>query len=210
LISLSVLGFPIGLSSNSDFFPWSESFSDLVSVISFLNFDMALDLLLRRTQGNLLLQNELNRIAVTSPETQIRMAANFLRMSDVTSDIHDRSQPFTGAVFDSIVDLYHRELTRHGAASPRLLDTDLRDLTRQDLTLFRDMTAQAFDTRPLLFKQALTFARDVIGQALANSLKSLDLERFDFAQAAAALIKAAPAGAADILKSNFEWREIAP
>jgi hypothetical protein len=208
LIGLSVLGIPQGISRESDFFPYAEAFSDLVSLISFLHFDSAIERLLRRTKGNLLLYNELNRFAETSPETQIRLATNFRRMSEVTTEVHDRSLPFVGAIFDSIVDLYHRELVSSGCAEARLLDVDLRTLSQDEWIWFRELTAEAFNAKPLLFKLALVKARDLVGQALASSLGVLDPNTLRVDQAARAIVNAAEGVAAESLEENFIWREI--
>lgn len=209
LISLSELGLPSGLDTDSDFFPYTESVSDLISLISFLHFDSALDRLLRRTQGNLLLYNELNRFAETSPETQIRRATNFRRMSEVTREVHDRSLPFTGAMFDSVIELYHSNLVANGCADADLLDLDIRQLSRAEWDWFAELTADSFRTRPLLFKSALTAARDAVGQALAASLPLLRVEGLLLAEAAQAVIAAAERGpAAQVLETNFAWREI--
>ena len=179
LIILSETGVPVGVPRESDFFPFSEGFSDCVSLISFLYFDSAIDRLLRRTRGNLLLFNELNRFAETSPETQIRLATNFRRMSEVTRDPHDRALPFVGAIFDSIVDLYHRNLIANGCAAPRLLGDNLRDLALDEFERFRELTAEAFRARPLFFKLALAEARDQIGQALGGALENARCAHID-------------------------------
>ncbi|ATU95866.1 hypothetical protein BLM14_29485 (plasmid) [Phyllobacterium zundukense] len=207
-ISLSQTGIPGGIPREADFFPFSEAFSDLVSLISFLHFDSAIDRLLRRTKGNLLLYNELNRFAETSPETQIRLATNSRRMSEVTSQVHDRALPFIGAVFDSIVELYHRQLVANGCADERLLHVDLRQLTLDEFDGFREMTAEAFKYKPLFFKLALITARDQVGRALAASLRSLDPNTLSLEQAAGAIISAAEGSAAERLEENFAWREV--
>jgi hypothetical protein len=208
LISLSETGVPTVSSREADIFPFAEAFSDLVSLISFMHFDSAIDRLLRRTQGNLLLYNELNRFAETSPERQIRLASNFRRMSEVTSEVHDRSLPFVGAVFDSIVEIYHRQLVATGCADTRLLDVDLRDLTLDQFDQFRQLTAESFRARPLFFKLALINARDAVGKALAASLRTLDPNTLRLNQAANAVIIAADSMAAERLEANFAWREI--
>lgn len=208
LIILSETGFPARTAGDSDFFPFAEAFSDCISLVSMLHFDSAMDRLLRRTQGNLLLYNELNRFAETSPESQIRLATNFRKMSEVTQDIHDRALPFVGAVFDSIVELYHRDLVSHGFAAQQLLDIDLRDLTRDEFNRFRAMTADAYATRPLYFKLALIAARDAVGQALARALGQLDPTTLRFDQAARTIVASASMTAADPLEANFRWREI--
>ncbi|MGZ2427321.1 hypothetical protein ACVIRM_006345 [Rhizobium laguerreae] len=208
LITLSQTGLPNTLSREADFFPFSEAMSDSISLISFLHFDSAIDRLLRRTKGNLLLYNELNRFAETSPETQIRLATNFRRMSEVTSEVHDRSLPFLGAIFDAIVELYHRELVASGCADHRLLSVDLRDLTLDELDWFRQSTAAAFRDRPLFFKLALTKARDSVGRAIGGALHSLDPDTMRLRDAARAIISAADVATAAQLEENFAWREI--
>jgi hypothetical protein len=208
LIIFSEIGVPVGASRESDFFPFSEGFSDCVSLISFLSFDSAIDRLLRRTQGNLLLYNELNRFAETSPETQIRLATNFRRMSEVTRDPHDRALPFVGAVFDTIVELYHRNLVANGSAARRFLDVDLRNLTLDEFDRFRELTAQSFRTRPLFFQLALEKARDDVGRALGTSLKKLDARTLTFNQAARSIVDAADGAVAETLSASFAWREI--
>jgi hypothetical protein len=60
-----------------------------------------------------------------------------------------------------------------------------------------------------LFKSALTAARDQVGQALAASLPLLRVEGLLLAEAAEAVIAAAGRGAAaQVLETNFAWREI--
>ncbi|MBV7520414.1 hypothetical protein [Ensifer sp. ENS12] len=208
LIMLSETGVPTVTSPDGDFFSFSEAFSDCVSLISFLHFDSAIDRLLRRTRGNLLLYNELNRFAETSPETQIRLATNFRRMSATTREVHDRALPFVGAIFDSIVALYHRDLVANGCADRRLLDVDIRELARDEFDTFRQATAAAFGTKPLYFKRALTAARDAVGAALATSLSTLDLNTLRLEQAAEAIVASADGPAAELLEENFAWREI--
>ncbi|MBP1883222.1 hypothetical protein [Sinorhizobium mexicanum] len=207
-ILLSEAGIPTAPSRDSDFFPFSEAFSDVVSLISFLHFDSAIDRLLRRTRGNLLLYNELNRFAETSPETQIRLATNFRRMSETSREVHDRALPFIGAIFDTIVELYHRELVARDCADTRLLDFDIRDLELDDFDRFRQMTAGAFQVKPMIFRLALTAARDAVGQALAGALQVLDPNTLRLDQAANAIISAAGGATADVLEANFAWREI--
>lgn len=208
LILLSETGVPTGISREADFFPFSEAFSDAVSLISFLHFESAIERLLRRTRGNLLLYNELNRFAETSPETQVRLATNFRRMSEVTREAHDRALPFVGAIFDTIVELYHRELVARGCADRRLLDVDLRELDQTDFDRFRAATAEAFQAKPMIFELALTAARDAVGQALAASLRRLDPNTLRLQEAASAVVAAARGVAAELLESNFAWREI--
>lgn len=138
----------------------------------------------------------------------MRLATNFRRMSDVTGEVHDRALPFVGAIFDTIVELYHRELVARDCADSRLLDIDLRGLSQRDFDEFRAATAEAFQMKPLIFELALASARDTVGQALGASLRTLDPTTMRLDQAATAVIAAAQGGAAEVLEANFAWREI--
>ncbi len=96
-ILFSLFGMPQDGSGGGDFGAFHEASADLISLLSFMNFDSGLDRLLRHCDGNLLVLNELNRIAELTGDRQIRLAGNARRMSEVTDEIHDRSRPFTGA-----------------------------------------------------------------------------------------------------------------
>jgi len=114
----------------------------------------------------------------------------------------------TGAVFDSIVEIYHRQLVATGCADARLLDVDIRDLTRDQFDGFRKLTAEAFQDKPLFFKLALTFARDAVGGALAMALRKLDADTLRLNQAADAIVMSAKGTSAESLEANFAWRQI--
>jgi hypothetical protein len=129
LVLLGALGLPDN--RGQDFLAYHESVADLISLMGLLNFDSALDRILRRTRGNLLISNELDRLAELSDSKQIRMASHSLKMSDVGFEVHDRSRPFTGAIFDTGVEIFQLLLCERGLAK---LDTrTIRDV-RSDLT----------------------------------------------------------------------------
>lgn len=211
-IQFSTMGVPETVGGNSDFGAFHEAGADLVSLLSFLSFDSGIDRLLRRCDGNLLVLNELNRIGELSGDRQIRLACNDRRLSDVTQEVHDRSRPFTGAVFDAIVDLFHAILAGEGIADERLPGIDIRDVGPAVLHDVSAVTRSAYRDRPLLFKSALIEARDRVGRALAGAWRLLDPSTVTFFDAAEAMIEAAgrrdPA-LADLLAVNFRWREIA-
>lgn len=129
-------------------------------------------------------------------------------MSAVTHEVHDRALPFVGAIFDSIVAIYHRDLVANGCADSRLLVVDIRELARDEFDTFRQATADAFSIKPLYFKLALTAARDAVGAALATALRTLDPNTLRLDQAANAVIAAADGAVAELLEENFAWREI--
>jgi len=129
-------------------------------------------------------------------------------MSQVTTEAHDRSLPFLGAIFDTIVELYHRELVASGCADHRLLSVNLRDLTQDEFDWFRQTTAEAFRDKPLFFKLALIKARDSVGGAIGAALHKLDPGAMRLGDAALAIVSAADIRAAAQLEENFVWREI--
>ena len=135
------------LQSMRDYAPFHEASADLISLLSFLHFDSGLDRLLRHCNGNLLVLNELNRIAELTGDRQIRLASNARRQSEVTEEIHDRSRPFTGAVFDTIVDEYHARLVGEGLADERLLEIDINDVGEDAMRRISDFTTESL-SRP--------------------------------------------------------------
>lgn len=208
-ILFSLLGVPEGGAGQGDFGAFHEANSDLISLLSFMHFDSGLDRLLRHCEGNLLVLNELNRIAELTGDRQIRLAGNARRMSEVTAEIHDRSRPFTGAVFDTIVDGFHERLVARDLADEGLLDIDIREVGAAQMRNLSDFTATAFRARPYLFKTALIEARDEVALALMRTWTRLDPERLSFATAADILCGVAQSdGLAGRFETNFRWREI--
>lgn len=210
-VLFSMFGFPSGNPSVGDFGPFHEANADLVSLISFMHFDSGLDRLLRHCSGNLLVLNELNRIAELTGDRQIRVASNSRKLSEVTSDVHDRSRPFTGALFDTIVDDYHLRLVREGLADERLLDIDIKDVDSEMMLRISEFTTRAFRARPFLFKSALTQSRDGVALALARMWALLDVDSLTFGAASKTLIdqgmKISPF-LGKKLEENLAWREL--
>jgi len=207
----SLFGMPEDGLRVGDFGPFHEACADLISLLSFLHFDSGMDRLLRHCRANLLVLNELNRIAELTGDRQIRIASNARKMSEVTEEIHDRSRPFTGAVFDTLVDLYHAGLVRQGLADERLLGLDIREVSEADMRQISSFTSEVFRTRPLLFKSELIKARDEVALTLAFAWPRLHADNLTYAHAADAIIASAenigPA-AARSFDENFRWREI--
>lgn len=208
-ILFSLYGAPASGLSSGDFGAFHEANADLISLVSFMHFDSGLDRLLRHSQGNLLVLNELNRIAELTGDRQIRLAGNARRLSEVTGEIHDRSRPFTGAVFDTIVDGFHWRLAERGLADEELVDIDIRAVDAARMRRISQFTAQAFRARPYLFKTALIEARDEVALALARTWPRLDPDTLNFADAADLICRSARSAAlAARFETNFRWREI--
>jgi hypothetical protein len=210
-ILFSLFGFPTGGPAAGDFAPFHEANADLVSLLSFMHFDSGLDRLLRHCNGNLLVLNELNRIAELTGDRQIRLACNSRKISEVTNEVHDRSRPFTGALFDTIVDGYHARLVHEGLADEQLLDIDIKDVDADTMQEISDFTTRAFRARPFLFKSALTQSRDDVALALARTWPKLDADGLTFAQASETLLdqgmKINPF-LGKKLEENLTWREL--
>ena len=210
-ILFSLFGMPEDGSSGGDFGAFHELSADLISLLSFMNFDSGLDRLLRHCDGNLLVLNELNRIAELTGDRQIRLAGNARRMSEVTDEIHDRSRPFTGAIFDTIVDCFHLRLVQQGLADERLLQVGVRGIEEDTLRSISQFTAAAFRSHPFLFKTALTDARDDVATILSSAWPMLDPNNLEFREAALTLLGEADKRNVTFtykLDENLAWREL--
>ncbi|HSI40911.1 MAG TPA: hypothetical protein VLA00_10225 [Xanthobacteraceae bacterium] len=213
LIVFGVMGVP-RREPPLDYYAYHEAVADFIALIGLLHFDTALDLILRRTRGNLLLTNELDRFAETSDEKQVRRFSHSLRMSDVGMEVHDRSKPFAGALFDTLIEIYQTLLFERGLSALDPSDVwDLRqDYSEQEMDELFDLPAQDYEIRHFAMKSALEEARDLLGETLAASWQRLDPDTLTYPAAAAALVDAAQHGRAaryaERVKDCFIWREI--
>jgi hypothetical protein len=108
LIVFALLGTPPLEAVEDDWFGMQESLADLVALIACTHFDSVLVRLLASTRGNLYAPNELNAFAELDTVDRIRDASNPRRLREFAAgwdDEHDLSEPLTGAVFDTWVDL---------------------------------------------------------------------------------------------------------
>ncbi len=214
LVLFGMLGLPEREDAGTDFLAYHEAVSDCLSFISLLHFDTALDRILRRSRGNLLIANELDYLAELSVEKSVRTASHSLRMSDVGSQLHDRSKPFTGAVFDTLVEIYHLLLVERGIAH---LDTrqygELRhDLPHEEFEREMAISAEEYEWRHFAAKSALIEARDMVGEMLTASWALLDPDGFALRDGADAFLSIARSSRAlrftDRIQENFAWREL--
>ena len=214
LILLSVLGLPKGDPASTDFFPYHEAIADFISLLGLLQFDTAVDRILRRTSGNLLIHNELDRFAELSDEKQIRSFNNSLRMGDVSDDVHDRSKPFAAALFDCLVEVHQRILFERGVSDidprryshlrqqmpPAIIEKSLRD------------SRIGYEIIHFATKAALQEARDIVAESVIRSWDRLEPDCLTFREAALAFLETANAGRGDRYVGQFEdcmnWRNI--
>jgi len=211
LVLFGLMGVPRDWHRVPAFGSFHEAFADLTALLGLLHFDTAVDRLLRRTQAELWLRNELNRIGELMDERQIRVASHSYRVGDGSDTVHDRSRPVTGALFDWLVDIYVDRLGDQGVIEGSLIrrlhadspfDDDLVDAAEGTFM-------QAFRIAPFAFRAALQDARDVLGGTLAAAVGRLDPETLSFADVAEALLTSAEVGRAtsvDRLEECLAWR----
>jgi len=215
LVLFGALGLPRVNAPNPDFRAYHEAVADFISLLGLLHFDTALDRILRRTRGNLLIVNELDRFAELSDEKQVRRFSHSLRMQDVGSEVHDRSKPFAGALFDTLIEIHQVILFERGLTGldPRDFAYLRKELSQGDLERELRVSGQDYALRHYAVKAALTEARDILGQALAQSWSYLDPDRFTMSAAREALMAAAQSPRArpyaDRIADNFAWRGLA-
>jgi hypothetical protein len=213
-IMFSEMGIPPIESRSTHFYGFHEACADLTALVSAMHFESVTDRLLRATRGNLYTLNELNRVAELSDHRQIRIASNSSRLSDVSEDdVHDLSRPFTGAVFDIMVEIYLQSLHERGLIDRSLARASYGEAAGGWSTRrVQDAFDEAYGTRHYAFKSALSDARDLVGERLAYVWKTLSPDYLSFAGAAEAFLDA-DARLGDgrwqqAIVESFAWREI--
>lgn len=210
LVLFRALGLPRLSEPNADFFAYHEAMADFISLIGLLHFDTALDRILRRTRGNLLIMNELDRFAELSDERQVRRFSNSLRLRDVGEEVHDRSRPFAGALFDTLIEIYQVILFERGLTrlNPRDFAYVRLEMSQHKLEL--QISGPDYELRHYALKAALIEAREIVGESTMQSWRHLDPDHFSLSAAKEAIVLAARTGRgrayADRIADNFAWR----
>ncbi|GAA4959247.1 hypothetical protein [Actinoplanes utahensis] len=192
-----------------------ESAGDLVAIVASLHFHSLVDQLLDSTKGNLLTVNGLDRVGELSNSREIRVALNSRRMSDVSDQPHERSLPLTGAIFDTMVEVFQQDLVDR-----KLITEDLRNRSTHlpgneaDLRQIQGEFATAYAGNESAFKESLLMARDYLGRLLAITYSSISADFLTYHGMLRAILDAdreLTMGAhAQIIRECFAWREIAP
>jgi hypothetical protein len=217
-IIFSEVGVPSSpLDRGVDYGGFQESCGDLTAIVALLHFHSFVDQLLAETRGNLLTVNGLDRVGELSDSRQIRVALNSKRMSDVGQEPHDRSLPLTGAVFDTMVEIFQKALVARG-----LITQDLRDASNNVPTetvgldpdeIQRQFTA-SYTGHEEDFKTSLLEARDRTGRLLALTWGQLSPDFLTYHDVLRGLIRAdrelTDGDDQQIIRDSFAWREIAP
>lgn len=214
LLVFAEMGMPMSDTPQREYFGYHEGIADMIALVSLMHFDSVLDRLLRRTHGNLLAMNELNRIAELAGDKQIRSASNDRKMSNVTQEVHDLSKPFSGAIFDTLIELYHQRVVDEGLVDlPFDVSHDrLFELDGPEIEAIGKRFSEAYQYRHFSLKAALEDARDLLGQAIARSWARLDPDDLNYRTAGAAMAdmfdEMGEGNAGDIIMENLAWREI--
>lgn len=215
LIVYGLLGEPDPARMTAEYAGFHEAAADLVALLVAAQLDPVLDRSLHRTRGNLYGANELNRLGELSATTQIRIADNSATMSEFAlgwSDEHELSEPFTGAVFDLLLDIYQAHLVARG-----LIPRSLADMVVEvgHLRSFAPIIQAEFDRHypkaPAAFRAALVDARDRLGHLLAQMLHRLAGHPVTYVAARDTLLAAERAMGstfAEAIMDNFAWRRI--
>jgi hypothetical protein len=185
-----------------------------ISLRGLQQIDTAADRLLRRTRGNLLVNNELDRFAEVSPERQLRSFSHSLHLGDVSAVPHDRSKPFSAALFDALVEVHQSLLFERGLSDldPRAFSDLRRQLNPEELEHELLGDRDGYEFRHFAVRAALAEARDIIGEPLVRSWRRLDPDGLDFAIAAEAFLEAMERGRGlpfvNQAEDCFRWRGI--
>ncbi|WP_207482865.1 gluzincin family metallopeptidase [Arenibaculum pallidiluteum] len=231
VILMSRVGIPLPGATTAEFRAFHESAADLVAIVALLHSDGVVERVLAGSRGNLYTLNELNRIGELLENRQFRLAANTLRLSEMPAarksldqltdaEVHELSQPLTGAFYDLLVGIYQMMLKERGLIGPEILERSGQSTSRAYAELEGDAPEiqaafdAAFEGRETEFKEALLAARDVLGRCMARAWDGFGPEYVTFAGLAGRVLAAERALTggkyADECLACFLWRDIAP
>jgi hypothetical protein len=183
-ILYSLLGLPPPSQVSAEYLAFQESAADSAAMIAVLHFDSVVEHLLRTSHGNMYLPNELNRIGELSDTQQLRIASNTLTLADVPDlktpvamlgqpDLHTMGLPLTGAVFDTLVEVFHQILVEEGFISRELDELSRTEEGNAPVEAVQAGFDRAYAGRHDTFKTALLDARDHAGRLLAGTWQQL-------------------------------------
>jgi Domain of unknown function (DUF2382) len=211
----STVGIPLNPADEAiDYGGMHESAGDLVAIIAALHFDSVVDHLLQHTMGNLFTVNELTRVGELSDSREIRVAFNDARMSAVGNELHDRSLPLTGGIFDIMVEIYQKKLVQQRFITQDLVSRATQGIGRyQDLKIIQAEFEEAYKGNESGFKEALLEARDYLGQLLACTWDQLSPDFLTYHDILRGLLRSDRTWGGEhqqTIRECFAWREISP
>jgi len=208
-IKYSVIGIPAN--KTAEYKGHHEAFGDLVAIVATLHFDSVVKRLLDNTKGNLFSANELSRVGELEGGQVIRSAFNNKKMSDVSREPHDLSEPFTGGAFDILVEMFQINLIERGLISRQLGDlaydthfNKIEDVQQQFTTLYRGKETE--------FKDSLLDARDNFGRLMATAWSKTSRENLHYKDVLSNIYDADQqlygGKYKQTIQGCFDWREI--
>lgn len=146
---------------------WAESFADQAAMWSSLLDPQRVRNVLAETSGNLQTSNSLTRLgeafaALTGRGTSVRDAFNDLKISDTTTEIHDRSRVFTGAAYKVFTLIYDRLRSEQGLGE-RAAVTEAGAIMGTFLTYSTDYSPERLTTLEDAGKAYLKVDKELFG-----------------------------------------------
>jgi len=181
--------------------------------VAVLHFELIVNHLLESSNGNLFTINELSRLGEVSMSEQIRLAFNYEKISTVSREPHDLSQPLTGALFDIFVEVFQKTLVKKSLITQQLADQSMGpEGGMPDTDAINAAFVKAYKGKAIEFKAALLEARDYLGELLADIWQHLEPDYFSYTKVAAAALVAdqrlTDGMFAETIRSCLSWREI--
>lgn len=213
-IVYGTLGYPTTpMAKSVEYGGFHESAADLVALVAALHFETLLDHLLASSRGNLFTVNELSRVGETALNEQIRLAFNYERMSTVSPEPHDLSQPLTGALFDVLVEVFQKKLLARGLISPALAAQAMGpEGGKPDTKAVNFAFAIAYHDHESAFKAVLIEARDYFGALLAGTWSRLTPDHLSYVKVGLATLATDQVLTGGLyqetIRACFAWREI--
>jgi hypothetical protein len=180
VILKTLIGDPFPRGKPFEYRAHEEAGADLTAMLTSLYFDSVVDRLLARTDGNLFTPNTLSRLGeLRIPRSPTERAVRSLFNSETLASArrameregrapHRYAGPFAGAVFDLLVELYERNLTRRSLIPAALGGRSRNTPGVEPPALTREFT-RYYARAESGFKDALLDARDTLGRLLARA-----------------------------------------
>lgn len=175
----SVVGRP--MRKTLAFEAFDEASADLMAVVASLHFEEVVEHLMAHTRGNLFSTSILSRVGELNRRRQVRNILNGWTMDAAEDEFVDDdrrkyqlSLPFTGGVFEVLVEIYEQGLLQRGVITEALAATS-RAARQRDLVRTQREFGRVFRGHEGEFTTALFDARDYVGRLLARTWEKTTL-----------------------------------
>jgi hypothetical protein len=196
-----------------------EAAADLIALVVALHFESVITHVLRQTHGHLYADCVLSRIGEwgRGDDDVARHAFNEttlpgLRLDPATLNKHKLSGPFTGAVYDLLVEIFVDHLVSSGAITRSLAEACHHEPGRPTADLTGDFARAGRGRRPA-FAAALAQARDDVASLLAGAWRRTTTDSLTFGKVLTHLLSAdaeLELGRAKLIQDTFALRGITP